>query len=304
MREPESIGPGIPLTEEERSYWAYQPLAVAPSEGLPSGERIRTRLDALIAAAMPEGLSFSPDADRATQIRRLYYNLLGLPPSAADLESWLNHPSGDWYEQLVDHLLRSPLWPTLGAALVGCGGYADSDGSTLADAGRLWAWRYRDYVIRSLNDDKPYDQFIVEQLAGDELAGPADGDWTERQIELLTATGFLRMAADGTGSGDNSPEARNKTIADTLQIIGSTLLGSSLHCAQCHDHRYDPISHRDYFAIRAVFGRPLDWQNWKTPGERLVSLATEADRRLAAEIEAEAQEIASERNQKQTEYMQ
>ena len=161
-------------------------------------------------------------------------------------------------------------------------------GSRLSDAERPWAWKYRDYVIRSLNADKPFDRFITEQLAGDELAGPANGDWSPEQIELLTATGFLRMAADGTGSGDNSPEARNKVVADTLQIVGSSLLGLSLNCAQCHDHRYDPISQVDYYAIRSVFEPALDWQKWKSPDSRRVSLYTAADREQAAEIEKQA----------------
>jgi hypothetical protein len=303
--EPEMIAAGIPITEEERAYWAYQPVQAPAAVGSDApDERIRTPLDAIIAAAMPKGLSFSPDADRRTQIQRVFYSLIGLPPTVEEMQHWLEKPDTDWYEQLVDTLLRSPHYGERWARhWLDAAGYADSDGSTLADSDRAWAWRFRDYVIRAFNDDKPFDRFIIEQLAGDELAGPAQGDWTAEQIELLTATGFLRMAADGTGSGDNSPEARNKTIADTMQIVGSTLLASSLHCAQCHDHRYDPISHRDYFAIRAVFEPALDWQQWKTPGERLVSLTTAAERQLSAEIEAEAQRIAAERNAKQDEYM-
>ncbi|MFM8396855.1 MAG: DUF1549 domain-containing protein, partial [Pirellula sp.] len=168
-------------------------------------------------------------------------------------QHWLEHPANDWYEQLIEELLQSPHYGERWARhWLDAAGYADSDGATLADAQRDWAWKYRDYVIKSLNQDKPIDRFIIEQLAGDELAGDKQGDWTDQQIEFLTATGFLRMTADGTASGDNSPEARNKTIADTIQVIGTTLLGSSLQCAQCHDHRYDPLSQEDYFAVRAV----------------------------------------------------
>lgn len=302
--EPESLGPGIPITEEDRAYWAYQPVQAPRVSIDPNRREQRTPLDTLIQQAMPSGLSFSLDADRWVLIQRLYADLVGLPPTAEQLQRWMNEPASDWYEQLVDTLLATPQYgERWGRHWLDAVGYADSDGFTLADAERAWAWRYRDYVIRSLNSDKPFDRFITEQLAGDELAGAANGDWTEQQIELLTATGFLRMAADGTGSGDNSAEARNKTIADTMQIVGSTLLASSLNCAQCHDHRYDPISHRDYFAIRAVFDPALDWQNWKTPGERLVSLSTAAERQLSADLEVEANKIAAERNQKQTEYM-
>src|SRR5690606_38519140 len=165
------------------------------------------------------------------------------------------------------------------------------------------AWKYRDYVVRSFNANKPFDQFLHEQLAGDELAGPIEGDLTPEQIELLSATGFLRMAADGTGSGDNSEEARNQVVADTLQIVSTSLLGLSVACAQCHDHRYDPISHTDYFALRAVFEPALDWKQWRTPPQRLVSLATQAEREQAAQIEAEAQTIAQEKAEKQKQYM-
>ncbi|QDV70678.1 Planctomycete cytochrome C [Rosistilla carotiformis] len=303
--EPEQIGPGIPITEEERNYWAYQPIA-PPQTPLPEARgTIRTPIDALLAAAMPEGLSFSPDADRFTSIQRLFNDLIGLPPTAEQVAQWMQHSDPDWYEQLVEELLRSPHYGERWARhWLDAAGYADSDGYTVADSSRDWAWRYRDYVIRSFSADKPFDRFITEQIAGDELAGPADGDWTAEQIELLTATGFLRMAADGTGSGDNSPEARNKTIADTMQIVCSTLLGSSVHCAQCHDHRYDPISHVDYFAIRSVFEPALDWKAWKAPAGRLVSLYTAADRAAAATIEEEVKLVAKERAEKQTAFIQ
>lgn len=306
--EPESIGPGIPITEEERAYWAYQPIRrpeITVSE-VPNqqADRIRSPIDALLSEAMPKGVTFAPDADRFTLIKRLYDDLLGLPPTAEELNQWMQATEPDWYANLIDHLLRSPHYGERWARhWLDAAGYADSEGFTISDQPRTWAWQYRDYVIRSINADKPLDQFIAEQLAGDELAGPKQGDWTEEQIEFLTATGFLRMAADGTGSGDNSPEARNKTIADTLQIVGSTLMGTSFNCAQCHDHRYDPISHTDYFALRAIFEPALDWQAWQTPPQRLVSLYTEADRQTAADLELEVQQVVEAKNAKQAEFM-
>jgi hypothetical protein len=302
--EPESIGPGIPLTDAERSYWAYRPLEKPQAHRQIDGDRIRNGIDQIIADAMPQGLSFSADAPRASLIRRVFLDLIGLPPSKQQFQQWLTNPASDWYEQLVEELLQSPHYGERWARhWLDAAGYADSDGATLADAQRDWAWKYRDYVIKSLNQDKPIDRFIIEQLAGDELAGDKQGDWTDKQIELLTATGFLRMTADGTASGDNSPEARNKTIADTIQVIGTALLGSSLQCAQCHDHRYDPLSQEDYFAVRAVLEPALDWQQWKTPNERLISLYTQADRDLSAQIEKEAQAVATERATKEAQYM-
>lgn len=304
--EPESIGPGIPISVEDRGYWAYQPIRRpgVPSHTTSARLSCATSIDEHLRAAMPEGLAFSPEADRLVLIKRAYFTLIGLPPSVKDLARWLGRPGDAWFDEMIDWLLDSPRYGERWARhWLDVAGYADSDGYTIADSDRPWAWKYRDYVIQSLNEDKPWDQFIIEQLAGDELAGPKNGEWTPRQVALLTATGFLRNAADGTGSGDNSPEARNKVIADTLKIVGNSLMGVSLNCAQCHDHRYDPISQLDYSAIRSVFEPAMDWQNWQVPSSRLVSLYTAEDREKADKTEQEAQVIAAERKAKQDEFM-
>jgi len=294
--EPEQIGPGIPITFEDRNYWAFQPI-VRPQVNTKSiDDRARTPIDTLLFNAMPTGLSFSPDAERSVLIRRLYFDLIGLPPTRDEFIRWNTSTDANWHEQLVDTLLESPHYgERWGRHWLDVAGYAESEGQTAQDAERPWAWKYRDYVIGSFNSNKPFDRFITEQLAGDELAGLQQGDLTAQQIELLTATGFLRMAADGTGSGDNSPEARNKVIADTLKIVSSSLLGVSVGCAQCHDHRYDPISHLDYYALRAIFEPAFDWQNWRVPDARRISLYTTADRENAAAIDKEAQQVAEER---------
>ncbi|HVU86267.1 MAG TPA: PSD1 and planctomycete cytochrome C domain-containing protein [Pirellulales bacterium] len=303
--EPESIPPGVGISVEERSWWAFQPLArPAVPESQPADPRVRGPIDALLKAAMPSGLSFAADADKRVLIRRASFDLLGLPPQPDEVEAFVADQSPDAYERLLDRLLASPHYGERWARhWLDAAGYADSEGATVQDAIRTWSYKYRDYVIRSLNADKPFDRFIHEQLAGDELAGPISGDMTAEQIELLTATGFLRMAADGTGSGDNSPEARNQVVTDTLKIVTSSLLGVSVACAQCHDHRYDPVPQTDYYALRAVFEPALDYQAWKVPAERDVSLYTAADRQKAADIEAEAQKIAAERAPKEAAFM-
>ncbi len=302
--EPEQIGPGIPITYEDRNYWAFRPIIRPPVETVATESRVRTPIDTLLLRAMPTGLSFSPDAERPVLIRRLSFDLIGLPPTQEELTRWSTSVEADWYEQLVESLLESPHYgERWGRHWLDVAGFAESEGQTAQDAERPWAWKYRDYVIRSFNANKPFDKFITEQLAGDELAGPKQGDWTAEQIELLTATGFLRMAADGTGSGDNSPEARNKVIADTLKIVSSSLLGVSVGCAQCHDHRYDPISQLDYYAMRAIFEPAFDWQNWRVPDARRVSLYTAADRENAAAVDKEAQQVAEERGKKEAEFM-
>ncbi len=301
--EPDSIGAGIPLSVEDRSYWAYQPIE---RPELPSSAKAAEQqpIDRLLQAAMPAGLTFAPQASRDALIQRAYITLIGLPPTAEEHQRWRDHDELCWFDDMLEALLASPHYGERWARhWLDVAGYADSEGSTNDDVLRPWAWKYRDYVIRALNADKPFDRFIAEQLAGDELAGAQQGDWTQQQIELLTATGFLRNVADGTGSGDNSPEGRNKVINDALRVLGSALLGSSVHCAQCHDHRYDPISQADYTALRSVLEPALDWQQWRTPTERLISLTTAADRQLAADIEAQIQPIAAERQTQQDVYL-
>src|SRR5205085_371707 len=154
--------------------------------------------------------------------------------------------------------------------------------------------------IGSFNSDKPFDQFITEQLAGDELAG-ATRDNSQTALaaahtrELLIATGFLRMGADGsaTPAVDNYDTVRNQVVADTIKIVSTSLLGLTMGCAQCHDHRYDPIPQTDYYKLRAVIEPAYDWKNWRNPDQRRLSLYTDADRKRAAEVEAEAQKLAA-----------
>lgn len=311
--EPESIGPGLGVTPEERQYWAFQPVTrpelpdVKWPPEVKSKGAVRNPIDAFLLAQMPEGLTFCSEADRPTLIKRLYFDLLGLPPSSAEMKRWLSEGDGEgdgWYERLIDELLESPHYgERWGRHWLDVAGYADSEGYTAADSDRPWAWKYRDYVVRSIHADKPFDRFIVEQLAGDELAGPKQGDWTPEQIDLLTATGYLRMAPDGTGSGANDANGRNKVVTDTIRIVSSSLLSVSVACAQCHDHRYDPIPQTDYYAMRAIFEPALDWNQWQVPNQRRVSLYTEADRKRAAEVEAEAQVVAKEKATKQAIFM-
>ncbi len=302
--EPESIPPGLGITAEERGWWAFRPIERSAADAPATDPRVRTPIDALLRASMPEGLAFSPDADKRSLILRSSFDLLGLPPTPEEVAEFVADQSPDAYEKLVDRLLASPQYGERWARhWLDAAGYADSEGGAMQDVVRTWAFKYRDYVIRAFNSDKPFDRFLHEQLAGDELAGPISGDLSPEQIELLTATGFLRMSADGTASGDDSPEARNQVVADTLKIVTSSLLGLTVACAQCHDHRYDPIPQTDYYALRAVFEPALDWQAWINANERQVSLYTAANRQQAAEIETEAQKIAAERAAKQAAYM-
>ena len=145
--------------------------------------------------------------------------------------------------------------------------YGDTHGPHLDNLRSIWP--YRDYVIRAFNSDKPFDQFIQEQLAGDEMVKPPYSNLQSQDIERLVATGFLRMGPDGTGdpTGDQNL-ARNEVMAETIKIVSTSFLGLSVGCAQCHSHRYDPIPQTDYYRLRAVFEPAYDWKNWRSPQGR------------------------------------
>jgi len=283
--EPEKIAAGFLITDEDRAFWSFQPIRrpTPPVDGNP--------IDAFVLKKLQEkGLSFSPEADRRTLIRRAYFDLLGLPPTPDEVDRFLADEAPDAYGRLIDRLLESPHYgERWGRHWLDVAGYADSDGYTADDTVRPFAYQYRDYVIRSFNADKPWDQFIQEQLAGDELVRPPYDKVRGPDVDKLIATGFLRMAADGTAVKDvDQPLARNQVIADTIQIVSTSLLGMTMHCAQCHNHRYDPIPQTDYYSMRAIFEPALDWKNWRTPPARLITMFDAAERKQAESLEAQA----------------
>ena len=295
--EPESIGPENAFTVEERAWWSLQPIE---NPSVPVGFSSSPHpIDSFVARRLKEkDLTFSKEADPRTLIRRLSYDLTGLPPTpdqiAAFVEQAKYDPEAAFRSQL-DQLLASPAYGERWARhWLDIAGYADSDGYNEKDLERKHAWRYRDYVIRSLNNDKPYDQFVREQLAGDEIAAKlglnADSPTARekaRYAELIAATGFLRMAPDGSGTKSNL-ETRNACISDTMKIVSTTLYGMTIGCAECHDHRYDPVSQADYYRLRAIFDPGFDIKRWRQPRARLASLQTKEQAAEAAKIEAEA----------------
>ena len=230
----------------------------------------------LLAKLAERKLTFSPEADPRTLIRRLYFDLLGLPPSPEEIEAFvrecsLSHPptftpasgAGEKvgkresvnaaYERLVDKLLASPRYGERWARhWLDVVRYADSNGHE-RDEFRPEMWRYRDYVVRSLNEDKPYDRFIREQLAGDELLAAAPRNHAE--ADALIATGFLRLGTyDSTASiFQEDRKQRNDLMADLVNTTGSAFLGLTFSCCNCHDHKYDPLSQADHFRFRAFF---------------------------------------------------
>src|SRR5437762_821076 len=293
--EPAELSKGGAITEEERAFWSFQPIRQPAIPKTKTKDRVRTPVDAfLVSALMKQKIRVSPDAENTTLLRRACLDLTGLPPTPAEVEAFLADAAPDAYERLIDRLLDSPHYgERWGRHWLDIAGYADSDGYSDADPPRAYAYKYRDYVIRSFNADKPFDRFITEQLAGDELAGATQGNLQAaladpQTREWLIATGFLRMGADGTATpAVDQDTVRNQVVADTIKIVSTSLLGLSVGCAQCHDHRYDPIPQTDYYRLRAIIEPAYDPTNWRTPEQRLVSLYTEAARKEAAEVAAE-----------------
>ena len=299
--EPESLPPGPFITEQDRKFWAYQPVQAHAAPHFSDTPNLGA-LDAFVREKLQkQGLAFAPEASRPELLRRLSLDLTGLPPSPEEIAAFVADPKPEAFADQVDRLLASKAYGERWARhWLDIAGYSDSNGYADADSLRPHAWRFRDYVIRSLNADKPWDRFIQEQLAGDELVGVSHGKLAEavqtpEKFDALAATGFLRQAPDG--SGDAVPDAnlaKNQNIADTVRIVSTSLLGLTVACAQCHDHRYDPITQVDYYRFRAIFEPALDWRKWRTPSQRLVSLYTPQDKEKAAEIEKQAVAIDAE----------
>ena len=309
--EPDSLGAEPYITEEEKSHWSLQPIGRPAVPEVDDPRQVVNPIDAfLLRRLQDQGLGFSPPASPRKLLRRLSLDLLGLPPTPESVARFATdiaastRPESVW-SAMVDTLLQSPHYGERWARhWLDVAGYADSEGYNDVDTERPDAWRYRDYVIRALNTDMPFDQFITEQLAGDELVTAPLDNLTDADAQLLVATGFLRMAPDGTGGAvADKLLARNDTIADTIRIVSSSLLGLTVGCAQCHDHRYDPITQTDYYRFRAIFQPAFDPENWKSPSKRRVSLYTEVDRSMAEKIEIEAKEIDADHSRKEAEFI-
>jgi hypothetical protein len=238
-----------PITPEERNYWAFKPVkVVAPPKAAEAAWNVNP-LDAYAVAAMKsKGLKPSARADRRTLIRRAYLDLTGLPPSPQEIDAFLKDTAADAWPKLIDKLLASPQYGERWARhWMDLARYADSDGFEF-DRDRPEAWRYRDYLVKAFNDDKPYDRFVKEQLAGDEYVTketPADA-----AREAIIATGFLRLGPSGGGGGDRG---KQDSLDDVIATTSMTFLGVTVGCARCHNHKFDPIPQKDYYQIQAVF---------------------------------------------------
>ena len=277
-----SVGSG-PVVATNSTHWAFQPLAkpAVPASARPALEDI----DAFVASALgSEGRALPASADRRTLIRRLSFDLRGLPPSPGEVSAFLEDRRSDAYERLVEDYLGSPRYgERWGRHWLDIVGYADSNGYFSADSDRPLAWKFRDYVVRSINADKPLDQFIREQIAGDELVGfVAGGDITPEMIDPLVATHFWRNAPDGTMESDGNPLEvkvdKYAVIEGSVQILGSAFLGLTLQCARCHDHKFEPVTQEEYYGLQAILRPAFDPNHWLKPSERELEIGTRAER--------------------------
>ncbi len=285
------------FTEEERAHWSLQKVQQPALPKVKQPQLVRSPIDAFLLHKLEaKSARFSSEADRVTLIRRATFDLLGLPPTPDEIDAFINDSRPDAFEQLVDRLLESPHYgERWGRHWLDVAGYADSEGYNDKDLERKWSFKYRDYVIRAFNADRPWNELLVEQLAGDELIPPPYTNLTSEQAEKLVATGFLRMAPDGTSDAADQNVARNDVIAETIKVVSTSLLGLTVGCAQCHSHRYDPITQDDYYRLRAIFEPALDWKNWRNPASRLISLWTDEQRKLASECDAQVKELEKQR---------
>lgn len=286
-----------PVAADNR-YWAYRPVERPAVPDVQHPEQLSTPIDAFILSRLEaRQLTLAPEATREELLRRAKFDLHGLPPTPAEREQFLGDTEPRAFERLVDRLLDSPLYgERWGRIWLDVVRFADTAGYN-ADPLRPLAYKYRDYVIRSFNRDTPYDRFVLEQLAGDELFPD--------HAEALIATGFIRLPPDESNAS-NVPLARQDQLNDLTTAVGAIFLGQSLGCAQCHDHKFDAISQLDFYRIQAFFsaiipieefpvGTPTELTNYEERMARWLE-AGAAPRQELQQMEVQAkQQVAQER---------
>jgi mono/diheme cytochrome c family protein len=264
--------------QAKRKHWAFQPVVRPPLPPVRDVAWVRNPIDRFILARLEkEGIAPSPEADRTTLIRRVSLDLVGLPPTPREVEEFVHDPRPDAYERLVDRLLASPHYgERWGRHWLDLARYADSNGFNI-DAPRS-IWKYRDWVIAALNQDMPFDRFTVEQIAGDLLPGAT----TEDRI----ATGFHRNTLRNEEGGIDIEQFRVESVVDRVNTTGAVFLGLTVGCAQCHDHKYDPLTQREYYQLFAFFNNA---------DEPTLELPTPAQQRRRQAIRARIGELDRQR---------
>jgi len=279
--------PAVPLSTKRDPHWDWLLKAprTPPTPAVKQKAWVRNPIDSFVLAKLePLGIAPAPEAPRRTLIRRLYFDLLGVPPTPEQVRAFAESQDPQAYEKLIDRLLADPRygerWARHWLDLVR---YAESDGFAI-DSERPTAWRYRDYVIRAFNQDKPYDVFVQEQIAGDEYRGKKPALASDR----LVALGFLRFAP-WEADANSKKQLRQDHLNDITATVGSVFLGMTTGCAQCHDHKYDPIPQKDYYRLQAFFAGtaiadlPVPFDEVEQPKEKKRLLRQHEDEAEAAQ---------------------
>ena len=251
-----------PFTAQQRQYWAFQRVERPSPPSVANSDWVRNPIDAFVLRRLEDkGLTPSSVADKITLLRRASFNLIGLPPTPQEVDAFLADESPEAFEKVVNRLLDSPHYGERWARhWLDLARYAESNGFR-ADENRPHAWRYRDYVINAFNEDKPYDRFVREQIAGDEL-------WPHSP-QARVATAFNRHYPDETNAGDLMLR-RQEILQDITDVVGLVFMGLTVGCAKCHDHKFDPILQKDYYRLQAFFaaaGEDNDVAMW--PQDRI-----------------------------------
>lgn len=263
------LPPPRKVTAKDREHYAWQMPVKHPPPRVKAAGKVRNEVDQFVLARLEaKGLTLSREAAARRLMRRLYFDLVGLPPSTQDVERFLKRPVEGRVESLVDELLASSHFGERWARhWLDVAGYVDVYGSD-NDAAIIkplpGKWKYRDYVIRSWNDDKPFDQFVVEQLAGDQL-----DDWKKSEKfspelrDRLTATAFLLSANDDSDQPElNTPDVRHHVLQRTAENVANSLLAVTVQCCRCHDHKYEAVSQTDYYQFEAIFADVFNVRDW------------------------------------------
>src|SRR5436190_558528 len=290
------------VTAKQRDFWAFRIPVAAAVPKVRAADRVRSPIDSFILAKLEsQGLGMSPDAAGLTLLRRATFDLIGLPPTPEEVRNFQTDTKPGAYERLVDRLLASPQYGVRwGRHWLDAAGYIDTTGKDF-DAKRLelaeGMWRYRDYVVESINKDKPWDKFLAEQIAGDEMI-----DWrsakhyTPRMIELLTATGYMRSILDITWDDiENLPVNRFEALFKLIEKVSSSTMGMTMACARCHTHKFDPIPQRDYYRFLSLFTTAYNPYDWIKPKDRYLWAVSKDDKeeidRYNAEIDRPVAEL-------------
>ena len=305
------VQPLTSISDEDRSYWAFQTPLKSELPKVAATDRIRSPIDRFVLAKLEaKGLTFSQEINRVGLMRRAHFDLIGLPPTPEEVGAFAANTTPGAYERLLDRLLAAPQYgERWGRHWLDVAGYVDVrlfDGDASTIYLNEGMWRYRDYVFRAHNEDKPWDHFITEQLAGDGLVDwQAAETFTPEFVELLTATSYLRNIEDHTSEPQYGVKQRYDVLFGLMEMVSTSLLGMTMECCRCHNHKFDPLPQRDYYRFMAHFESAYNVHNWKKPQERWLPDVAPKERTAIdqrnVELDTQIAELEKQRKQAESE---